>query len=507
VPAAHQAMMAPGACNVSMKLRAQINPVLDAGLAILASVVLVGWLARAVAHLHDSSSLDAAGGAWTGLAWFANEGTLYPSLHSGAAFGGTRFMPLPILLHAGFARLTGEYLVAGKLIALFLAAALVALVVVVLRANRCPAPYAIALAAGLVAGGAGFAVTLGIRFDALPVILQVGAVALVARAPHGRRSILAAALLCALAVLSKLSGVWAVLAIASWLAGGRRWTVLATFGGTFAAALVGGAAAVEAASSGRFGRNLIPLSFVGTQGTWDRSLQFARLHLVLRQGLAVYAVVVAIGILLAAVAFARRRPSLWDLSLAWAVLVVGVVLLDPGAYVNHLVDVEVLGAIVLGTALGRNEPPRFGARLAVAAVAAIVCLGTLPHLHLHDVSDVARGRFGDRAAPVTPLAAAVPRSAHVLAENAYISVARGQAPTVLDPFMLLRLLHRHPRWQDELVAELDAHAFDDVVLLYTPQSAPDWYSTLHFGTAVIQAVERNYRPAEQADGYWVYVPR
>jgi hypothetical protein len=35
-------MMAPEARTVSMKLRAQINPVLDVALAILAGVVLVG---------------------------------------------------------------------------------------------------------------------------------------------------------------------------------------------------------------------------------------------------------------------------------------------------------------------------------------------------------------------------------------------------------------------------------------------------------------------------------
>jgi hypothetical protein len=488
-----------------MKLGAQINNVVAGSLAILSGIVLLGWLARALAHLHDSSNVDAAGGAWTGLAWFANAGTLYPSLHAGGSFGGTRFMPLPILLHAGLARLTGEYLVSGKLIALLLAAALVAVMVVVLRGMRCPASYAVALAAAFVAGGAGFAVTLGIRFDALPVILQVAAVALVARRPERRSSIAAAGLLCALSVLSKFSGVWAALAIASWLAARSR-RKLGLFAASFAAPLVLGVAAVEAASSGRFGRNLVPLSLAGTQGPTDVSLQVARLHLVLRQGLGLYALVVALAVVVALAAFARRDASLWDVSFAWAVLVVAVVLLDPGAFVNHLIDVEVLAAIVVGERLARRQHPD-ELRVAVAAVAGIACLATFPHLHLGAARAVAQGRFGESAAPVTPLLGAIPRGRRILAENAYLSVARDEPPVVLDPFMLLRLTRRHPRWRDELVADLDRHAYDDVVLLYTPESAPDWYSDLHFGAPVIRAVERNYRPAEQADGYWVYVPR
>jgi hypothetical protein len=54
------------------------------------------------------------------LAKYANEGVLYPPLLDGQHYGGTHWTPLPILLNAGAARLTGEYLTSGKLVGIAL---------------------------------------------------------------------------------------------------------------------------------------------------------------------------------------------------------------------------------------------------------------------------------------------------------------------------------------------------------------------------------------------------
>src|SRR4051812_16100421 len=51
-------------------------------------------------------------------------GSHYPPLHEGGSFGGTRYMPLQFVAHAGLARLTGEYLVSAKLFAYATAIAL-----------------------------------------------------------------------------------------------------------------------------------------------------------------------------------------------------------------------------------------------------------------------------------------------------------------------------------------------------------------------------------------------
>ena len=99
----------------------------------LVALVIGCWLLIAGVHVDDRYALDHTAGAWLALARYANEGVLYPPLYDGSSFGGTRFMPLQFVTHAGLARLTGEYLVSGKLMAYASAAALLALTFVLAR--------------------------------------------------------------------------------------------------------------------------------------------------------------------------------------------------------------------------------------------------------------------------------------------------------------------------------------------------------------------------------------
>lgn len=96
-----------------------------------AAAAIGSWVLVAVDHVA---------GTWLALARAAAEGTLYPPLYDAESFGGTRYMPVPMLVHGGLGRLLDDYLVAGKLIAFVLMAALLALVVVVIRAQGCPTP-------------------------------------------------------------------------------------------------------------------------------------------------------------------------------------------------------------------------------------------------------------------------------------------------------------------------------------------------------------------------------
>ena len=85
-------------------------------LIVTAALVFVAWLFLAAAHIDDRYQLDHVSGARMALAQSFDRGTLYPELYDGRTYGGTRFMPLPIVLHGLTARMTGEYLVAGKLL-------------------------------------------------------------------------------------------------------------------------------------------------------------------------------------------------------------------------------------------------------------------------------------------------------------------------------------------------------------------------------------------------------
>ena len=73
----------------------------------------------------------------------------------------------------------------------------------------------------------------------------------------------------------------------------------------------------------------------------------------------------------------------------------------------------------------------------------------------------------------------------------------GRLPTILDPFMFLRIAKTHPDWENALIKRLDRKEFDEIVLR----------AGAAFGPAVFQAIIRNYRPAEAVDKYRIYRPR
>jgi hypothetical protein len=90
---------------------------LGAGVVGVSVLVLASWAVIAGVHVDDDYHVSWVSGSWIALARYVNEGVLYPPLHNGDSFGGTRYMPLQFVIHAGLARATGEYLVSAKVLA------------------------------------------------------------------------------------------------------------------------------------------------------------------------------------------------------------------------------------------------------------------------------------------------------------------------------------------------------------------------------------------------------
>jgi hypothetical protein len=443
------------------------------------------------------------------LAHAANAGTLYPPLYDGEAFGGTRFMPVPIVLEAGAARLTGEYLVSAKLLSYLLAASLLVLTYWLLRRDRCPAPVAVLLTSTLLVTGTGLSAATSIRNDVLPVVLQLVALALVGR-PTARRAAVAAGALCALALVSKLSAVWAPMAIAVWMLRYDR-RALTAFAAGMGAVLAVAAVSFEILSGGRMTENVLGLSVSSADRVGSLHDQVARIRLAGREGLGWLSVLVAFGGVLTALAVRRRALSLFDIAFVLALLVTAVVLLDPGAFLNHLIDVQVLSLLVIGEWWGRRSTSSSPWRGRAPVVVAVVLLAvSATYRENVPIADDLRALFqGTTAADerVPPLAGRVQADDRLLSEDPSIPVLRGESPVVLDPYMLFGILDAHPAWRDDLVRRIERGEFDKVVLLDIPSSAPFRYRRLHFGSAVVRAIERRYRPAVHAEGYWIYVPK
>jgi hypothetical protein len=482
---------------------------LDAGLTLSSAVVLAACLLLAAVHLDDRYRVDHVGGARMALAQYLNDGVLYPSLHDGSSYGGTRFMPLPIVLHAAVARLTGEYLVSGKLLAYGTMLALLGVMFVLLRRLRCPLPIALGLLAAVLTTGTGLPAAMGLRADTLPLLLQLLAVAAVAGSRRPAATAAAAAL-AGLAFAAKLSAVWAPLAICLWLAVVDRRRLLGFLAGY--AALVGAVLVVFGAlSDGRLFENVFGLSTAGVTGAGSLLRgPTALVRLLVEEATAAWALL-PVAAFAAWAAAARRQVSIWLVSLACCLVVLVVVLTDVGTGWNQLGDPVVLTVLVVGELAGRARSDPLAAVPVRAALSALLLWVTVSGLVVTvgpDAREAVGMLRGAERYDRQPLAGQATAATRLLSEDPYVPVSLGQRPVVLDPFMLLRLERRDPAAVQRLVERIRAREFELVVLV-VPLDPPDqeWWRDMHFGVRVTEALAGAYTYSGRAQGYYLYRPR
>jgi hypothetical protein len=435
---------------------------------------------------------------------------IYPPLFDGHHLGGTRYMPIPLMLHAGLSFLTGDLVTSGKLLSYVAMAATVALTYVALTRARAPRGWSMALAAVVLVTQSGFAVGTGINADGVPVALQLTAV-LVATSKLRRRIPLAAAL-CVLAVFSKQSALWAPAAICAWLWMQDRRSLW-----RFAAMYAGGVAVAFAAflllTHGRF-LSVLSLTLSGESG-FGSALR--------RPGTLLYwfpirAAPAALLLPFAVVAVARgvrsRKPSPWQLSLLFATAILFVIWTDAGTEFNHLVDLIVLISIVAGEGWARDASTRKRADRTVTAVLMVAVAWALLFSNDQMMAKAVRNAIASPASvredqwSVQPLRSYIPRQSRLLSEDPTVPLMLGKVPVVEDAFMVPRIGKSHPEYVRWLVQRVNGKDFDEVLLLKRigPTSL-FWYRSLDFGPDVVRAIETNYHFKARVGAYFMYVPR
>jgi hypothetical protein len=482
---------------------------LQLALVILGGLILTSWALLAAIHLRDRYAVGHGQGVWMALAQHLNTQGLYPELYDGHAYGGSRYMPLPIVLHAALARVTGEYLVAGKLLGFVVTLLLVVLIFLLLRGMNCPPPVAIALSATVVGSHAGLLAGTTIGGDPLPVLLQIAAVALVARSTRTSALVWAAAL-AACAVLSKSSALWAPAAIAIWLAAVDRRRLLA-FAVAFPAITLALVGLANVVSEGRLLENLAGLSGAGIQGASTLlTSPFRLLWDVVKLEPAAWAL---LPLAVSGALFARSADdiSIYHIGLAAALCILLIVYADIGTGPNQLIDLVVLTVLCVGQLAGRTawtvgQGPRLGAIIALTLV--FTSLSALAVTLRPALQDAIRTMStGQSSYPANPLAERVTAETKVLSEDPAVLVHLDREPVVYDPFMLPRIERRDPAAVRDLAHRIDAKEFDLVVLVVPlePTSNP-WWRDYHMGQTVVAALDRAYDFAEQVGGYYLYRP-
>jgi hypothetical protein len=486
---------------------------LEALLGIAGLAVLVSYAVVAAAHLRDRFQVNPASGVYAGLAASLNAGTFYPEVYDGENYAGTRYMPLSFVLHAGIARLTGEYLISGKILTTILTAILCAELFFLLRRLGCGRGAALALASLALLNEAGFYAATTIRGDLLPVVLQLAALLVAGSSLTLRRALLAGAF-CALAVLSKQTAVWAPLALACWHLR-RDWRLTIVFLAATGAAAAGGLFTANALSDGRLFRNMQELSFPGGRDLYCLLPPVVLLWRVTQGGPAL-AILVPLVLVECIAAVRQRRVSIPHYALCFAVTVLLLIYTDPGTTMNHLVDLSILAVLVVGSlwaSLPAAGQVGYGLRPALGVGLAWACYVGWGMILLAPLKDaVACLRSGQTlpcysARPLTGLAI---EDGPVLSDDPWIDLARNRKPCVLDSYSIARWSTARPDLVEPLLRRVQGRAFKQVIVTQQLDKvyphARFTYAEFYFGRPIVEAVLRNYHLQAKAEDFFVYVP-
>jgi hypothetical protein len=421
-------------------------------------------------------------------------------------------MPMYFVLHAGLARLTGDYILSGKVLSLIVTGLLLGLLFLVLSRFGCPLFLSLALASIPLLTDVGLLAATTVRGDALAVLFQLGAIALIAH--KERNAGIPAALLCALAIFTKLSAIWAPVAIVGFLYLNNR-SMLRSFAITFLVALLVVGAGLQLASHGQMFANIGTLAFTGVHASQAiRKVTAYTLAILVTRAQAVW-VLIPLALISIVVAITSHRTSIYHFAWVAAVFVLVPVMADQGTDMNHLLDLVVLTPILVGAlwSAGTGDASQSALRLIVAALV-LWAGGTAYVLNLRlQAVDAVVSVVGHQSSPdlrMQPILARLSGARRVLSEDATIPVARGELPVVLDPWMLPKIERRHPEWIAQLAAQIRSGEFDRIVLVNRYELIDPNFTSVyaaHLGPIVMSAIQERYVWIGEINGFQIYGPK
>jgi hypothetical protein len=455
--------------------------------------------------LPSGASLNFVSGAWMALGVDLRLGVFYRPLLSDAGFGGTRYFPLWIVLHAGLQTIGLSPLVAGHLISLASAVAWVIGADRLMREMAFPTGFARALSLLTLCTGAGVVALSAIRGDLLPAALNLWGILYAMRALHRERGALAvtmAAGFFTLAILAKVSAVYGVLAMAACLAVNgrpRRAVLLAAVTGIATVIVL---LAANAASGGRMLESM-RASATGGARPWDylhAPLTF--LNILVRQDPMTIVITTLFFAGLAAIPGGGWREPATLVALASLAALVAL-FSSPGIASNHLLDFLGLALIFVGYQVTRGRiHASLGTRaLSIAAAMSIV-------LFFYDIRE---GRFPFENQEVATVRAFLRQvnvgNRPIFSWNPLFPALEGQRAVLLDPFMFRLLRRGDPRFSNMLHASLAEQSFGAVVLQTDPVSAAGRAVLVDiFGPDFVPTLTANYELVGNFPPYFIYRP-
>jgi hypothetical protein len=310
-----------------------------------------------------------------------------------------------------------------------------------------------------------------------------------------------------MAILTKVTALFAPIAILVWLVARDR-RGLVRFAILLLAEVGVAALVIELLSSGRFSENLGATLFAA-QGTPDLLTGAVRLVRLGARDATPIALLVPFAVVGLLLAVHHRRITLVQVALLAAVLVTAVILTEPGAAYNHLLDVTVLLAIAAAEAWQSSQHEQRLPDLVPAVMSTVLGATVFVWLTLTLPGIWATFSRPREPSPAILTARLIGAAGPILSEDAAIPVLADQTPVVLDPFMLVRIGKLHPEWYDSLICRVEREGFSWVVSLQALDApeARDLYRERRFGAGVHDALLQHYRLSRRIGTYWLYLPR
>jgi len=487
----------------SPSAQSQLQRPILALLVTTSALVVIGCLARQFVSWRNFGDLESEGGMWTTLALDAANGIIYRPIFSPLGYGGTRYSPLHFLIHAGLLKAGAPPIPSGFLMGIACALVTLAGIYVLMRKLQTPRSLAIPLTTFFLAAFCVRSGILSIKADLLATGLDVWG--LIVAFPLGDsnpqksawpRAILAG--ICfALAVATKITSLFGICTIVTWLLLRRDFKNAARVLIIFLLVVAGIITAVQLASEGRLS-HIFLLSASANSGI-RRLLQapYYFFHATAIRDRAVGA------FWLAAIVALLCRPhwtSLPTILMGYTTLGTVAIFGTHGTDMNHLMDLQIASLIVLGVQCRSGKLAHW--------ILVFVVLISLHAAHscINDINLMRTER--NRHHLLACLADTEKSSVKgpIFSDNPIIPILAGERPYMLDCMIFSAIDVRHYETQEALISDLTRQHFRAVIvnldLTHNTISTPNdpW-------PGILDIMKTKYQLTDMQDRNQVYLPK
>ncbi|GEM_PF-1207636 len=445
--------------------------------------------------------LEQVSGSWAALAVDLSNGIFYrPIVDDIIGTGGTRWMPLYFVLHAGIIKLTGDVFFTGHILSLVSSAVLIAAVSLILKKTGISFISSLLLITLLLCSNNLITAMTAVRGDILAAALNVLGLYFALSYDNKVSRMIIASLLFSLTVMAKITSVYGITTVVLWLFFNNRKKDAYKFAGIFTGITVIFILGIQFLSSGRLLEIFTLCASGGTTIVKFIKSPFNFMSCVTGTDNAVLVVFTAA---LAAMIFKGRDivKSQYALYMAVTLAVTIFIFGSEGIVGNHLIDLHIASVLVIA---GVIREYKLTPSTVIKCSAAVILIAFF--INSHGLRQIYKKE--PFLLHINKTAEFLKDKKFIFAQNPWLPVMMKKYIYHLDPFMFRIIDMEKPELLKDFFKRVDNREFDAVVFDQNPLAPwiPEWYDYSHFGRNFMNHVHRAYSYKENFGLYYIYVP-